>query len=200
MNKYLLNLFKQFNDAMGIENADIFSQNYWEACTLWLKGLESNSRMYQEFIEYLGFDINSTDATELRKGKYDSIGMPYTRIITPYTEHLEDMHDIVMFQGEPLLIGSIILREQVVGTYFTHNPYDLKHLECFDYFDSVGKDYCIGVFGMNDDRDKEQKIKTLDDYGFKFLSHSKVEYETRDNSYFYVVRSKYKTKINKKLR
>lgn len=199
---YLLNLYKQFNEAFGINPIDFTDDYYMEAFNYWLRELRISSRKYQQFILELGVDIDNEKTIELRKGKYDSISLPNTRIISPYGDTLgRENSDIIMFQGEPLIVGSKkIKREQVAETYITQNPYCLCQLDDIDYFYEIGANICIGVYGNNRDIDKNKKIRQLEEYKKIFLPNASEEYETFDDTYFYILRNKGKVLERKKNR
>ena len=201
MNKYLLNLFTQFNESTGFKTVDFNDPIYLEEFINWIKMTKGNGNRYQKFIEYLGINIDNFDTTELRKGKYDSIALPNTKIISPFGSSLgKDDEDIIMFQGEPLLVGSKkITREQVAGTYMTHNPYSLYYLNSFDYFYETGINFCIGIYGNIQDRNKFKKIKQLKEYKKRFLPNALEEYEIFNETYFYIIKNKKNTKTKSKI-
>lgn len=189
---YLLNLCKQFNEAFGINSPNFDDACYVEAFNYWLSELRINSQKYQQFVSEIGVDIDNEKTTELRKGKYDSISLPNTRIVSPYGETLgRENSDIIMFQGEPIIFGSNkIEREQVAGTYITQNPYSLRNLSAINYFYEMGANICIGVYGNNSDKDKNKKIAQLEEYKKIFLLGASKEYATFNDTYFYILRKK----------
>ena len=107
MDKYLFNLFRQFNEMQGIEYTNFNDPVYFENFCFWLIEQRKCGKIYQDFIQYLGFDIDNSDTVELRKGKYDSIALPNTTIVSPFASSLgKENKELFVFQGEPLIIGS----------------------------------------------------------------------------------------------
>ena len=202
MDKYLFNLFRQFNEMQGIEYTNFNDPVYFENFCFWLIEQRKCGKIYQDFIQYLGFDIDNPDAVELRKGKYDSIALHNTTIVSPFASSLgKENKELFVFQGEPLIIGSNNKIEcQVAETYLTQNPYSRKYLEGIGYFGSLGKEVCIGAFGNLTDRDIEDKIRRIRSYGEETLPYLVEDYKTLDNKYFYVLRTGFKQKRNIKTR
>lgn len=196
MDEYLLNLFKQFNEAKGIKYTNFSDSVYIKYFAEWIKEQELVKERYRDFIEYIGVVIDTSYTVELRKGKYDSIALPNTTIISPYASGLgKENMDIVMFQGEPLIIGSNkIIECQVAETYITQNPYSRRQLEGLDYFGGMMAGICLGAYGNLSDKDKEKRIKQIKEYGEIYLPWLQEEYETLDDKYFYLLRSDYKKK------
>ena len=191
MNEYLLKLFKQFNESLGITITDYSDQQYIESFKYWLTELEINSKKYQEFLSFIGIDIDSVDTIELRKGKYDSIALPNTTIISPFGKTLgKSKSNIVLINENPVIINEN--KHQIIecpnGIYITQNPYDINYLSGIPQLSMEGKNYCIGVFGSIYDSDKEKKLKQLSDYKEIYLPSSKEEYEIIDDTYLYTIK------------
>lgn len=199
MNKYLLNLFKQFNDSLGIKTLNFDSKEYIEAFSNWIYLMSEYSKIYQDYIQYLGVDLDSSLTIELNKGKYDSIGLSNTTIISPYAETLgKENSELCVFQGElVILTGSKIKRGQVAETYITQNIYTLQELEIFKYFVLNDINMCLGVYGSIYDKDKNSKIQELIEFK-QSLNFDTEEYSDVENDiYMYVLRNSNPKKLEK---
>lgn len=86
MNKYLLNLFKQFNDMLGIRTLDFNQEFYKTEFINWIKDRYNYSKIYQDYIQYLDINLNDEETAELNKGVYDSIALTHTTIISLYAK------------------------------------------------------------------------------------------------------------------
>ena len=200
MNKYLLCLFEQFNESRGYNRKDFKSNDYIEEFSYWIKLMKKNILIYQYYLQENQIDLNNEYTKELNKGKYNTISLPNTSIISPYGESLrKENSQIYMFQGEPLIInGSSIKREQVVGTYITQNPYGIDNLDFFEYCIENDVDFLLGVFGTNTDKDIKTKINRIQRIKSMYDKVSE-NYETCNGTYIYTIQNRGKV-LNKTLK
>ncbi len=200
MNKYLLCLFEQFNESRGYNRKDFKSNDYIEEFSYWMKLMKKNILIYQYYLQENQIDLNNEFTKELNKGKYDTISLPNTSIISPYGQSLgKGNFQIYMFQGEPLIInGSNIKREQVVGTYITQNPYSLDNLDFFKYCIENDVDFLLGVFGTITDKDIKTKINRIQRIKSMYDKVSE-NYETYNGTYIYTIQNRGKV-LNKTLK
>lgn len=189
MNKYLLNLFKQFIKSTGIENFDYTDYNHQQLFISWITQLKKTTREYQEYLQYLGINIDDASTCEINKGKYDSVSLLSTKVISQFGESLKkENQEICMFQGEPLILtGSKIIRGQVADTYITHNPFDFINMDVFNYFYHHNKGICIGVYGQNYDFDKNSKIHQLKLIKNMISTNLNESYDTYNDTYLYTI-------------
>jgi len=200
MNKYLLCLFEQFNESRGYNRKDFKSNDYIEEFSCWIKLMKKNILIYQYYLQENQIDLNNEYTKELNKGKYDTISLPNTSIISPYGQSLgKENSQIYMFQGEPLIInGSNIKREQVVGTYITQNPYSLDNLDFFKYCIENDVEFLLGVFGTITDKDIKTKINRIQRIKSMYDKVSE-NYETYNGTYIYTIQNRGKV-LNKTLK
>ena len=191
MNKYLLCLFEQFNESRRYNRKDFKSNDYIEEFSYWIKLMKKNILIYQYYLQENEIDLNNKYTKELNKGKYDTISLPNTSIISPYGENLRKENSrIYMFQGEPLIInGSSIKREQVVGTYITQNPYGIDNLDFFEYCIENDVDFLLGVFGTITDKDIKTKINRIQRIKSMYDKVSE-NYETYNGTYIYTIQNR----------
>jgi len=200
MNKYLLCLFEQFNESRGYNRKDFKSNDYIEEFSCWIKLMKKNILIYQYYLQENQIDLNNEYTKELNKGKYDTISLPNTSIISPYGQSLgKENSQIYMFQGEPLIInGSNIKREQVVGTYITQNPYSLDNLDFFKYCIENDVEFLLGVFGTITDKDIKTKINRIQRIKSMYDKVSE-NYETYNGTFIYTIQNRGKV-LNKTLK
>ena len=200
MNKYLLCLFEQFNESRGYNRKDFKSNDYIEEFSCWIKLMKKKILIYQYYLQENQIDLNNEYTKELNKGKYDTISLPNTSIISPYGQSLgKENSQIYMFQGEPLIInGSNIKREQVVGTYITQNPYSLDNLDFFKYCIENDVEFLLGVFGTITDKDIKTKINRIQRIKSMYDKVSE-NYETYNGTYIYTIQNRGKV-LNKTLK
>lgn len=200
MNKYLLCLFEQFNESRGYNRKDFKSKEYIEEFSYWIKLMKKNILIYQYYIQENQIDLNNEFIKELNKGKYDTISLPNTSIISPYGQSFgKENSQIYMFQGEPLIInGSNMKREQVVGTYITQNLYSLDNLDFFEYCIENDIDFLLGVFGTITDKDIKTKINRIQRIKSMYDKVSE-NYETYNGTYIYTIQNRGKV-LNKTLK
>lgn len=192
-NKYLLCLFEQFNESCGIKTIN-FNDEYINAFSKWLISMRNISKIYQDYVSFLGVDLDDELTKELNKGKYDSIALPTTIIISPFAETLGKQNsELHLFQGEPIILtGSSIKKEQVAGTYITQNVYKMMNLDIFDAIIEKGGQICLDAYGLINDNDRLAKIKRLQKLREKYSQILSENYDTDNGSYFYALTTDYK--------
>lgn len=188
MNKYLLYLFEQFNESYGIKTID-FNDEYLKVFSKWLRSMRDISKTYQDYISFLGIDLYDEETKELNKGKYDSIALPSTTIISPFADTLGKQNsELCLFQGEPIILtGSSIKKEQVAGTYITQNMYKMMSLDVFDVIIEREGQVCLGAYGLISDEDRITKIRRLQTLKEKYSQILSENYDTDNGSYFYAL-------------
>ena len=160
-----------------------------------------DSKIYQDYIQYLGINLELKETAELNKGIYDSVALPHTTIISPYAKTLgKESSELYLFQGElVILTGSKLKKGQVAETFITQNPYTLHELELFKYFILSNIDMCLGVFGSIYDKDKESKIQELINFKDSFDLEIDEHYDIQDDTYMYVIKNSNPKKLVKVL-
>lgn len=167
------------------------SESYMLEFIEWLYEQSKTSNKYSEFIESFGVDLDCSSTAEVEKGKYDSIALPNTTIISLYGDTLgTDSSKLYIYQGEPIIVsGSNIKKGQVVDMYVTQNPYSRGLISGWDTMHNSGTNLCVGVFGNNYDKDKDEKLKFISQFIEKLSDDYICEYDTVENSYMCFVKS-----------
>lgn len=193
MNKYLLYLFEQFNESCGIKTIN-FNDEYLKAFKKWLRLMNTISKTYQDYISFLGIDLYDEETKELNKGKYDSIALPSTTIISPFADTFGKQNsELCLFQGEPIILtGSSIKKEQVAGIYITQNVYKMMSLDIFDVIIEREGGVCLGAYGLISDEDRLTKIRRLQSLKEKYSDVLSENYDTDNGSYVYALTTKQK--------
>ena len=183
MNDYLMLLFNQFNNAKGYKEVCLNSNQYLNEFAVWLHELSKQSKCYLDFSLFNGINLADGDFIEVNKGTLNQL-----------------KQDLVVYQGEPLIrCGSKIKKGQVVDTYCTHNPYNMFYFNNLEQLHNNGYMICFGIFGKNCDRDKQIKIKFIQQVMQNMIDDFIFDYETIDNNYYYIVFTKRLVKVKKKV-
>lgn len=198
MNKSFTYLKHQYKDANGINYKDIDMNEFNE----WLEKQQNNGEIYASFLYSLGLDITDSRNAEINKCSLDSIVLPYqTSIISPY---IEDIDRENTYNGELIIKGNTPYHHQYnskIFRFITQNPYyNFKRRDYIDFknlHEYTKYDIAIGVFGNIYDKDRDSKIKMLEEFK-KFLTVDYIsEYDIFDDTYHYVIASVPKKKIKK---
>lgn len=160
--KYFYYLICQFNSAKGIKNPDLNSKVYIEEFANWLYEQRKGYDELKKYFEFFEIDINSSSLAEVGKGKYDSIVLPTTQIISPFGETLKkENSELIIYQGEPIILGSKD-KGQVVDKFLTHNPYTFEIIKDWSTLHNNNYDIIVGICGTIYDKNiqdrKEQMI------------------------------------------
>ena len=188
---YLMLLFNQFNNAKGYKEVYLNSNQYLNEFAVWLHELSKQSKCYLDFSLFNGINLADGDFIEINKGKYDTL-IKGKKIISSFANTLNQLkQDLVVYQGEPLIrCGSKIKKGQVVDTYCTHNPYNMFYFNNLEQLHNNGYMICFGIFGKNCDRDKQIKIKFIQQVMQNMIDDFIFDYEIIDNNYYYIVFTK----------
>lgn len=190
MSKYLLYLFQQFNNTKGYTNPDYNSKMYIEEFCEWIINQKCISKYYVDLLSQFDLDINNPEVAEIGKGKYDSIALPNTQIISEFGETLGHQNkELVIYQGEPIIIGSKLFEGQVVDKFITQNPYDCRNLQDWEKLHYANGDICIGMYGRKIDKDFEYKMNILKCFESLLADDSILEYTTIDDKYLAFIKS-----------
>lgn len=188
---YLTQLFNQFNQSRGYKNIDLNSENYTEEFYHWLYELRKQTYEYLKFSESTKVELSSENYIELNKGKYDTLFKHGSHIST-YADTLGEANkDFIVYQGEPYIkSGSIITKGQVVDTYFTQNPFTTVDVAQLGMLHNNGYFMCIGMFGKNKDKNKQQKIYQLKSLISSTNDNYDFNYETNNDDYYCILSTK----------
>ena len=196
MNKYLLNLYKQFCDAMGLTFNPYEIQKFYKEFIEWIV---INKRLiddYEQFLNSLGY-FNEKTITEVGKGKYDSFKTIKTCIVSPYAQTLGlENSELFMVGNFPMIQTSESIIKPNTDIILTHNPYiEMQIRNWIKIHESKLHDISIGVYGNIHDEDFTEKIKLIEYISNKMNDEQSVDYETDKDNYFCSVNSRRKTKI-----
>ena len=188
---YLVLLCNQFNEVKGYKKTHLESKEYLDELAFWLYDLKKQSKEYLEFGLFNGINLADGDFIEINKGKFDTLRKG-ENIISPFASTLNLVSkDLVVYQGEPLIIsGSKIKKGQVVDTYCTHNPYNIYYFNNLDELHNNGYMVCFGMFGKNEDKNKQSKVKFIQGVAENMGNDFIFAYETDRENYYSVVFTK----------
>ncbi|MBE6149320.1 MAG: hypothetical protein E7170_01180 [Firmicutes bacterium] len=194
MTKYFYYLLCQFNSSKGIDFPNIFSNDYLNEFVHWLYEQRKVMEELQKYFEYYEIDINSSNVAEVGKGKYDSIALPKTKIISPFGETLnKENKELVIYQGEPFILGSEF-KGQVVDRFMTHNPYCYELIKKWPLMHFNGYDIIIGYCGFISDLDRNNKLKQISLIKDAMSDECICSYDVINGMYVCFMKSKRKTK------
>lgn len=184
--KYLLELLKQFHEAVGIKNLREMNDEFLE----WMKEYQMVLLQFKDYYEFLGLSIDDWDAYEIGKGCLDSIIIDKTHAISLYGKEKSELY---VFDNQPLIISREGTK-QIYGSdlFYTYNPYTNKDLEIIRKLSQIGELISISVCGKNYDRNKELKINQLINSFNEF--EVKHNYEQNGDNYFYTIYTPRKVK------
>ena len=213
---YFNYLYEQFRHAKGLDKIDVSSMEFLKDFSNWLKEMQERGKLYINFLESIGINIDNYDIAEIGKGKSDSIVQDLTTtIITPYPEGLDRngfnycrliTAKFKIYDGVPALLNKDMngnkildtLSPTMFNTFMTQNPYTPKHIEYWDELHNKSdKRIIIGVFGSMYDKDSVDKINKLNEFKRKLDGSYQEDYITDGDTYSYVIAS---DKLKKRLR
>lgn len=195
LNRYILNLYKQYCDAIGIicepSNMTNPSNDFIE----WVAQNKMLSKKYKDYLLLLGY-IDSKSVYEIGKGKYDAISSDKSGIISPYGETFGQKNLSFFIIGNTPLIqsGSEIIVPDI-DVILTHNPFEEMHAENWFKMHNAGLyDISIGMYGSIYEEDFDKKIKFLEKLSSKMTEDHRIDYDTDKDNYFCTLNSKRKIK------
>lgn len=217
MSEYLNKLIEQFKSAKGIKSVDVNSKEFINEFREWILSRKSIGNNYADFIEYMGCypTIFNGEAVEIGKGQHDTIALDNTiGIITPYSEGLDVIipeivvADFKVQNGLPTMIKNSknAVQSEIVDTtrvrrFLTHNPYDESCISNWEQLHNNKENITVGVFGSIYDKDKNTKIRQIEELKDKMYNYSfKEEYDTLGETYYYAVSSTRKVLVKCKYR
>ena len=197
MNEYLYCLLTQFNKSKGFKKIDLNSIYYFEEFSEWLETQEKISKIYRSYLHNFGLDINDSKVAEVGKGKYDSIALPNTKIISPFGETMgKENSKLTICQDKSIIVGPKS-EEEFVGKFITQNPYDDKLIENWELLHFNNNDICVGMYGSIKDKDCKKKIKVLLELKAHLLGENKLEVDTVNDKYIAFLKSDRKKLVKK---
>ena len=201
MEQYLNNLLEQFRLATN-SKIDINSKEFLKAFANWIRERQIIGEGYTESLRF-----QDSDCAEVGKGSYDTVVRPFnTTIITPNAVSFEMDRvknrvvngNIEVLDSSVVLVRNnkpIYLVSDIISTYMSQNPYSVSEfLNLINVSNSVGSNIILGVYGSIYDKDKSAKVDELRDLS-KRLNYAFISnYETSNDTYYYVVGLKGKQK------
>ena len=180
MNKtHLLKLLKQFHEADGITSLMKIDDNFIS----WLKEYQSHLLQLKDYYDSLGLSIDEWDSYELGKGLLDSIILDKNKCISMYAPVkselfvLDDLPLHISEAGIKIIEGSDL--------FYTYNPYTIQEIELIKRLSLLGNFISISATGKTFDKNKQSKIKQLDEQFSDF--EIKHNYEESGDNYFYTL-------------
>lgn len=199
MDRYIKYLSNQFKEANGLKRDNLdFVDNQSELFN-WLIEREKIIHRYIKFLDDLGLEkIKEKDTFEVNKGFYDSIGKDFnTSIITSFSSEFPSDRiingDFIVFSNIPIInsnnkVCSLINNNNNKFTFMTQNPYNIENIYGWDKLaNSNNYDIVLGMYGLLQDKDKENKIKLLKKFKEKLLVDYMFEYLENGNEYYSVI-------------
>lgn len=213
--EYSKMLFNQFLTATGIDENKLIYGSITSGFQDWILENKKVGNLYLKLLYEIFNEefINRYQTIEVGKGIRDSIAINTNMtIISPYMDNEFEMNNQQIYIGDvviknlyPYFIGKIkgenICRKfrYQVFNFIMHNPYSVNALFNWDYlYNGTDNNVILGVFGNNKDKDKNQKIKLLQDFNKLLVRKAKEEYAVIDDNYFLIlngVKNKEKVKV-----
>jgi hypothetical protein len=195
MSNYILHLYKQYCDSLGIEcnNINLFCDNDFIE---WIEELKQNTRLYKNYIEYLGVNLGKYSSIELDKGKYDSIGKEFTSIVSFYADTMNIANTrLVVHDDSPIIIyDSKIYGIGDCNSIITHNPFMKRDITNLILMHNMGFNICLGIYGNESDKDKLKKLEILKKISETMTDDLEFYYDTEDRKYLACIKSERKIK------
>lgn len=195
LNRYILNLYKQYCDAIGIICEPSNITNLADSFIEWVAQNKLLSNKYKEYLLSLGY-IEGKSLYEIGKGKYDSISSDKSRIISPYGETLgQENLDFFIIGNTPLIQRNKEIIVPDIDVFLTHNPFEEMHAENWFRMHNAGlNDISIGVYGSIYEDDFNKKIKFLEMLSSKMTEDHRIDFDTDKDKYFCTLNSERKIK------
>ena len=213
--EYSKMLFNQFLRASGIDENKLIYGSITSGFQDWILRNKDLGNLYLQLLYEMFSEefINQFRTIEVGKGIQDSIALNTNiTIISPY------MDSEVKNNNQQIYIGNVVIKnlypyfvgkindEEIckrfsyqIDNFMMQNPYNTKVLFNWDFlYNGTDNNIILGVFGNNSDKDKNQKIKLLQEFNKLLVRKAKEEYTTIDNNYFLIldgVKNKEKVKV-----
>lgn len=216
MEEYFRLLFEQFKKATGTDVIDLNSRSFSSEFVEWIGNRDKEGNNYLELLKYMKlYNFADEDTIEVGKGCFDSVVKNYaTTIVTPYTSGLIPSRNkriieanFKVYDSIPVLVNYDedgfrkvrTLGPNVFLTFMTQNPYYSALLNNWETLHNSGNDAIIvGVYGGNDDKNREGTLKFLRNFRDKLEGHYKEEYAVINGSYYYAVATDRLSKVKVK--
>ena len=196
-------VMEQYLLTMGIKNVNELSDEFLSEFYEWIIEYKKIGDEYLEFLNYLDFNYEDSRCVEFGKGKFDSLVIPFkTKIITK-DKSIKGVNQDRIINGslkvcysEPLLIEDNkvdILSNKVfdIHTFITQNPTSVnKILGLEDLHNSGFYNIILGIYGNNNDKNKNDKINLLKKIKERLNDLDyKDEYASFNGNYYYAIGS-----------
>lgn len=198
--KYIKNLMQQFINSKGIKNIDINSRMFKQEFVMWIDEMNNLSEGYIQLLNLMGIPYDNSEMVEIGKGKYDSVVLNNgsTILLTPYiTEKVNNPicnYEFTVSDKKPAVVKDGKSRILSIQNIMTHNPY--TEADIYNWEQLHNNDSCqvtIGIYGKNNDKDKNSKIKLLEQFKKElYIGFNEDNYEANGN-YYYSITSHGKT-------
>ncbi len=201
MNKYILNLYKQFCDARGIIFNPLDINKFLSEFGEWIYNNRKIINKYSSYLLTLGY-INEKEVMEVGKGKYDSLNLEGVEVISPYAETLNlENKELFVLEDYPLLKTTDGIRVIKSEVLLTHNPYDEMLIYNWPKIHNAQNyNISIGIYGNIYDNDYSKKIELIEKLSKEMDTDHKVDYEIDNDIYLCSINSTRMVKIKKLVR
>ncbi len=178
-NYYLLKLLRQFHEADGITSLIKIDYSFIS----WLTEYQKILFKLKEYYDYLGLSIDEWNSYELNKGPLDSIILDKNKCISMY---YDNKSELIILDNIPYQISEKIVKNlNLSDLFYTYNPYSIEEIELIKKLSVVNKFIAISVAGKTFDKNKQLKIKQLNDQFINYeINHN---YEELNDNYFYTL-------------
>lgn len=191
MDKYILNLYKQFCDARGIICNPLEFYDYLNEFIEWTSNNKILTSKYKEFILALGYE-DGQKVLEIGKGRYDSLNLDNAEIISPYAETLGlENAELFMLGSYPLIKSTNGFISPKTDILLTFNPYEEMMIYNWVKIHNFQLyDISVGMYGNIHDNNFTEKIKLLEKMSEQMDDDHSLDYDTDKDNYFYVINSR----------
>ena len=216
MKENTIKLLEQFQRANDIWFMNKDSRSFEVDFMEWFGERKVLTDNYLRFLSYLDLGPFYDDTAEVGKGGLDSAVKDFdTTIITSFPGSFRGIDlsrilegKLMVSGGFPYLMGQgvdagqfTLIPSETITTYMTQNPYtfeDIRNWEMLHNSNSAG--IIVGIYGKSWDRDKNSKIKMLEELVKKMDDFNDViiDFENDSQDYYGVVAS-LKTRKNYKI-
>ena len=154
----------------------------------WIIEYRNLTEKYAMFVNSHNIDLNSKETAELNKSIMDSIVGIEARVISPYAYTLNREVSNIVQKDKHTYIDNfktlVMPCDEDITTIITQNPYYINpNLNYNIMRKDEGYNIGIGVYGYEDDLDKEEKLESLKRLA-KELGYGRLYTEEEGKSYF----------------